>query len=423
MNTDVAIIGGGIVGCATAYNLARAGLAVTLIERGAIAGEQSSRAWGFVRQQGRHEAEIGLAALASEMWETLGRELQADLEFVRGGILVPAETDDDMARFEHSATLGARAGLSTRMLTPGELAAQMPELAGRWKGALYTAEDAHAEPRKTTEAFAHAAERLGARLLPNTVVTGIETTAGAATAVLTRTGAIKAGAVLCATGIGTSALLRPLGIDLPIQPVRTAVCETEEIRHFTRTAVWGPDASFRPTQHGTFYIGTGYRHTGTSCDISLDTLRHIKAFWPTYRANRRLVQPRFGRESALQIARSLSAHRFDPLPEPLVDQALTARIKAAFTTMLPGLSNLGIRRAWAGRIDMTPDVIPIIGAAAEIRNLYVAAGFSGHGFALGPATGRLLAELIRTGRPSLDLSPFRLSRFAEGAARYQPHAL
>jgi glycine/D-amino acid oxidase-like deaminating enzyme len=423
-SADVVVIGGGIVGCATAYYLAKRGVSVVVLERGGIADEQSSRAWGFVRQQGRHDSEVPMAAEASRVWLELAGELQADLEYVRRGILVIAETPEDMARIEDGARVAVRHGLNTRLLTAGELAAMLPELKGPWKSAIYTEGDGHAEPRKVTEAFARAGERRGAKFLTGTTAMGIELTNGRVSAVATRKRTIRAGAVLCAAGIGTPAILGSLGISLPLQVIRTFVGETNATKPFTPMAGWGPYVSFRPTQRNTFTIGTGYRDTGTEYDITPSSFRHMKYFLPTYRENWRYVRPRLGREFFTDLTQTLRGRIAEkPEPEPPITQARMDFVERHFYQLFPHLTGLGLRRRWTGRIDMTPDLLPIMDRFERPAGLHIGAGFSGHGFALGPVTGRLLSELIADGRPSLDLRPFRSSRFKEGEFAASPNAL
>jgi glycine/D-amino acid oxidase-like deaminating enzyme len=417
---DAVIIGGGITGCATAWNLACRGVQVVLMERGSIGSEQSSRAWGFIRQQGRHPAEVPMAALASRLWETLSGELQADLEFVRGGILTPAETEEDEARMATAVAVGAANGLGTRMLTREEVAALLPQAKAPWRSAAYTAIDAHGEPRKATLAFAEAAVRRGAALFENAGVTDIEVSNGRIASVGTVRGRVRTGAVLVATGIGTAPLCRSLGISLPIQGMRVSVAETAPTRHFTDLAAWTPYCSFRATRRGTFVIGGGYRGQVSDIDLTLDGLRHARLFLPLLKGNHKLTRFRLGRAFLRSLAGAIQS---GPSPEPRPNLATVAWNVARFRDIFPHLAELGIQRRWAGITDVTPDLIPIIGPVPNVDGLFIAAGFSGHGFALGPASGRLLAELITKGRASLDLHQFRLSRFAEGDIQRSPHAL
>jgi glycine/D-amino acid oxidase-like deaminating enzyme len=134
---DVAIVGAGIMGCATAWHLATRGIKVAVFERSEIAAEQSSRAWGFIRQQGRHEAEVPLASEANRLWvEITSRYGEASTGFTPGGILVPAETADDEARIADALAVARRLGLATRLLNGAEIRDLVPQLAGDWRSGL-----------------------------------------------------------------------------------------------------------------------------------------------------------------------------------------------------------------------------------------------------------------------------------------------
>src|SRR5688500_3838355 len=170
---DVVVVGAGISGCAAAYYLARRGVRVIVVDKGAVAGEQSSRAWGYVRQQGRHPAELPLMAESMRMWRELTAEI-GDLEFVQGGNLVLAQTEEDRARLANAERVATEHGVRARIISPRELRDVVPALAGRWTGGLYCPDDAHAEPATATHAYARAAVEAGAEIRTGCAVEGIE---------------------------------------------------------------------------------------------------------------------------------------------------------------------------------------------------------------------------------------------------------
>lgn len=423
--TDVAIVGGGIVGCSTALALAESGLRVTVFERGRVASEQSSRAWGFIRQQGRHEAEVPLAAEANRLWGELTARYGAEsTHFTRGGILVPAQTEADEERVLSGLEVARQFQLQTRVLTRPQLAALIPELAGDWRCGLYTAGDAHGDPGVSTRTIAAAARAAGVLIHEEQPVLAVETRGGAVAGLRTATGRCEAPVVVLAGGIGTPVLARGMGLHLPIQVIRSSVGHTVAAAPFTEVAVWGPRTAYRPRPDGSFTIGNGYRGVGADYDITLNSLRGLRHFLPAYRQNRRLLRLRLGREFLHQSRAALGGPAaMHPLPEPRPNAAKVAQNLDQFRRLFPHLGPIALQRSWAGRIDLTPDVIPIIDRPDPGRALFVATGFSGHGFALGPAVGRQLAEWITRGRPSLDLAAFRLARFTDGTANRAGQAL
>ncbi len=415
-SVDVAVVGGGITGCATAWHLAARGVRVALFERTEIAAEQSGRNWGFIRQQGRHEAEVPLAAEANRLWvEITARYGAARTGFTPGGILMPAETADDERQIGEGFDVARRLGLDTRLLNAGQIRDLIPELSGTWRSGLYTAGDAHGEPALSTRTIAYAARDAGASVHERSSVLAVETQAGRILGIVTSAGRCAAQVVLLAGGIGTQALAKPLGIELPIQVIRSSVSQTVAATPFTRVAMWGPKVAFRPRADGSFVIGNGYRGAGPDYDLTIDSFAHLRYFLPAYRRNWRQLRLTLGAESFHRLHAHIGRKSaMDALPEPLVNSKKIAHNAAAFRALFPHVGNLDLARTWAGRIDLTPDVIPIIDQPVAAPGLFVAAGFSGHGFALGPSVGKQVAEWIIKGRPLLDLSAFRLSRFGEG---------
>ena len=416
---DVVVVGAGIIGAASAYALARRGVRVVVLEGGDVAGEQSRKNWGFIRQQGRDPAEVPLMMEANRIWRGLEQELGADLEWVQGGNLALAADRARLARFEEWLPVARQHGVDTRLLRPRDLPAVVPGLGGRWLGGLYTPDDGHADPGKSTDAFVRAAEARGAAVHLACAVEGLAASDGAVTGVLTERGEIRARRVVCAAGAWSWRLLRTAGLILPQRWVRGTVARTTPAPALTACAVWGPGVAFRQRKDGSFNIAAG---GALDHDVTLDSLRQLRFFLPNAWKNKAHFRFHVGRPLLRSLAAALpgSAAGRRPLSrdrgvEPAPNPRKVRRALAELGRVLPALPRLDIAQSWAGYIDATPDLVPVLGEVPELRGLVVATGFSGHGFAMGPIAGRLVSELIVDGKASLDISAFRFSRFAEGA--------
>jgi len=419
-DADVVVVGAGIVGCASAYYLARRGVRVVVLDRGSVPGEQSRKNWGFVRQQGRDPLEIPLVMEANRMWRSLPTQLGADIEWIAGGNLALAADEARMARLETWLPVAREFGLETRLLRAHELASVVPGLGGHWAGGMHTPGDGHADPEKTTDAFARAAAAHGAAVELDCAVQAVETHAGAVSAVVTERGTIRASTVVCAAGAWSARLARTLRLSLPQRWVRGTVARTTPAPPVTACAVWGPGVAFRQRRDGSFNIAAG---GALDHDVTLDSMRQVRFFLPNYWKNKSMFRFHVGRPLVMSVAAALprSAGRRQPLVwdrgvEPIPNRAKVRQSFFELRRVLPGLpADLAIARSWAGVIDATPDLVPVLGEVPDVRGFLLATGFSGHGFAMGPIAGRLISELVVDGKTSLDISGFRFSRFAEGA--------
>ncbi|MFQ5872228.1 MAG: NAD(P)/FAD-dependent oxidoreductase [Dehalococcoidia bacterium] len=416
---DVVVIGAGIAGCATAYYLAKRGVNVVVLEKGSIGDEQSSRAWGFVRQQARSPRELPLMMTCSKIWGNLSQELNTDLEWVQGGALAVAGDEQTMERIRQWADVSKDFGLDTKILSGREIKELIPVMEGPWLGGMYTASDGHAEPGKVTNAFARAAQENGAVFRTNCAAEGIDVTNNKITGVLTEKGTITTPVVVCAAGAWSHKVARMVGLSLPYRVVRASVVETQPTEHLTRIALVGPGVAFRQRPTGSFYVAPG--PGGTDYDVNLDTFRDIRFFLPNFRRNRKLFRIHVGTELIKDVLRSMpgSSARRHPFAhtvgvEPKPNRKFLDRAIGNFRGLFPSLASLGVQRYWAGRIDATPDAIPVLGEVDRPKGFIFATGFSGRGFGMGPITGLLVSELIVDGRPSLDIHNMRHSRFREG---------
>jgi glycine/D-amino acid oxidase-like deaminating enzyme len=422
-NFDVVVIGGGIVGCAIAYHLALRRARVIVIEQAGIAAQQSSRAWGFIRQQGRHSAEMPLAARACEMWVNLEEELDADLEYVRSGILLAAEGPADETRLKAAMEAAHASGIRSDLVDAREISKLLPNAHHDWTLGLFTPGDGHAEPVKACVAFAVAAKRLGVVFKEHTLVRRLQRSASGVVSVVTADGVFQAKEIVVAAGVGSAELMRTVGISIPVQPVRASVAQTNRSNVKLTVPVWSPGVAFRPKRDGSFYVSNGYRGIDAEYDIGLHSFKHLGRFIPTFLANRAVMQISLGRESFHTIRHQLLSGSLSiPNDDPEINQKLVAQNLRAFFRVFPELEGLGAQRTWAGRIDATPDLVPIM-SRCGLGNVLLVAGFNGHGFALAPAVGEIISELVLDGRSSLDINAFRLSRFSEGPLDRQSGAM
>jgi sarcosine oxidase subunit beta len=370
---EVVVIGGGISGTAAAYELAGAGVNVTLVEKGSVASMASGWTLAGVRQSGRHPAEVPLAMAAVKRWGTLSEELGAEVEYRQDGNLRLARTPDEVPIIRGIVEEQRALGLSLDYLPNNAAVREVaPVLADSIEGASYCPTDGHANPVATVEAFAAAATRRGARIRTGERVLSIGTAGGRVTGVQTETQRIPADAVVVAAGVYSDRLLAPLGLDLPLNVSLTAVVQTVPVAPMLRQVLGVAQANFAGRQEAS----GRFRFTGG----------RLPWTWPPHALGTESVMPPIGGIQEL-LGRSVE--------------------------IIPALADIPIARVWAGLIDNTPDVLPVIERASEIEGLIVAAGFSGHGFCLGPITGRLICELLTRGQATLPIEPFRRARFAD----------
>ncbi|MFO1049991.1 MAG: FAD-binding oxidoreductase [Geminicoccaceae bacterium] len=416
---DVVIIGGGIIGACAALHLAQRGLSVALCEKGEIAGEQSSRNWGWVRKQGRDPRELPLIIESLRQWQGLNEVVGAETGFRTSGILYGIETDADMAKQEEWLSHARLYQLDSRIVGKDELARLLPGADGRFKGALYTASDGRAEPQQAAPAVALAARRLGAKVLTNCAVRTVEREGGKVAAVVTEKGRIRTGAVVLAGGAWSSLFLGNLAVRLPQLTVINSVLRTAPMKDGPQAALWMDRYAFRRRLDGGYTIANGAANLH---ELAPDSFRFLKDFIPALQVEWRSHQLRVGRrflQEARFRTRWTGEERTvfedirvnDPAP---VRRSLTAAL-ADLSRDFPVFARAQVVQEWAGRIDVTPDIVPVISPVDAIPGLVVATGFSGHGFGIGPGAGRLVADLVMGRDPVVDPSPFRLSRFLDGS--------
>ena len=282
-SADVVVIGGGIAGSAAAYALAKKGLSVALLDKGRIGGEQSSRNWGWCRQQHRDLRELPLAMKSLEIWGDLGRELGVETGFRRTGLIYVTTRPADLAQWE-AWTLRARDHqMHSRVLSGAEARAMTPGSKVDWIGGVRSPTDGRAEPSLAGPAIAEGARRLGVTIHQDCAARGLETEAGKVSGVVTEKGAIRTQAVLCAGGAWSGLFCRRHGIRLPQASVRSTSFATTAAPAVIEGGLSMPDVTIRRRLDGGYTVGLGGRGL---VELSPQGLLYARAFWPTFKKRR-----------------------------------------------------------------------------------------------------------------------------------------
>ena len=414
----VVIIGGGIIGVSAALSLAQKGVSVVLCEKGDIAGEQSSRNWGWCRKMGRDPRELPLIIESLRLWGHMNETVGAETGFRVTGIAYLCDTAEEEASRAAWLDHAREYQLDTRMIGAEETARLLPGSARRYRAALYTPSDGRAEPQKAAPAIAAAARRLGATILTRCAARGVESQAGRVAAVVTERGRIACDAVLLAGGAWSRLFCGNLGLDLPQLKVRSSVLRTERLDGGPETAASGAGFAFRKRLDGGYTVANLY---ASAAEIVPDSFRLFADFWPLWRSGQPRVHLRLSRRfgEEWRTPRRFPLDRPTPFeavrtldPEPIT--AVNDRALAALRRSFPVFREARVAQQWAGMIDVTPDAVPVISPVAALPGFFVATGFSGHGFGIGPAAGRLAADLVTGDAPLVDPAPFRFKRYRDG---------
>ncbi|MDR0884796.1 MAG: FAD-binding oxidoreductase [Clostridiales Family XIII bacterium] len=370
--SDVIIIGGGIIGCATAYYLSKRNLTVTVLEKKIIGEGGSSRNGGGVRQSGRDPRELPLAMYAVEhLWPNLSEELGSNVEYYKKGNLRLGKTEAHRTILDGLTKRAQAVGLDVEMIDYDEIKKINPYISDEVQCASWCPTDGHANPLLATLAFYKAARKNGVCFITGEDVTGIRKYKGAARYVDTSENTYEADTIVVAAGYESRAILNTLGLDVPMNRMLHEALVTEVQPKMFEQMLGTAEADFygHQSEHGSFVFG------GT------DLLDEFTA------------------EGSRPVTNSLKA-----------PSACRGIIK-----YFPNLKDTKVVRTWAGFMDITLDHVPVIDKADEVPGLVVACGFSGHGFGISPAVGLAISELIVDGESSIDISGLRYGRFKTAA--------
>jgi sarcosine oxidase subunit beta len=376
-SADIVVIGGGVVGCSTAYNLAKLGAGkVVVLEKNYLASGSTGRCGAGMRMQWGTETNCLLSRESVKMLSHLPEllDVNVDIEFTQNGYLMPAYSKKMAEQFKQNLLLQNSLEIPARWLSPEESLEIVPFLNTQGMfGATYCAEDGHCNPFKVTEAYAQAARKLNVEIYTDTEVKGIVTKNGKVISVRTNQGDIQTDTVVNAAGGYAKTVGRMVDIELPIFPERHEILVTEPVEPTMGPMVMSfyHNLYCQQSPHGSFIMGIGHPNEPESYNI--------KSSW--------------------QFLRDMA--------ERLVE-------------ILPPLAGLNIVRQWAGLYDMCPDRTPILGNSPSLSRFFTAAGFSGHGFMISPITGQLMAEMVMGKPTAFPIQMFDAGRFERGELFVEP---
>ncbi|AZD36127.1 Opine oxidase subunit B [Pseudomonas chlororaphis subsp. aurantiaca] len=374
--SDVLIVGCGLMGSAAAFFLRQRGQSVTLLERDQIGQYASGVNFGNVRRQGRYLGQLELANRSWALWKRLPELIDDDLEFIASGHMRVCYREDEIAELEAYAAAPEARQLDLKIYRGRELHERFPFLGPDVKGGSYAPHDGHANPRLAAPAFARAAVRAGARIEERTEVAEVQKVGGGFRVGTTDGRQFSAERLLITAGAWGQKLSEQFGEPVPLDTNGPQMAVTEPVPYALPTVIGVytkiPEEViyFRQIPRGNIIIGGGYRSK------------------PDMLTRRAQVEPRSILNQIQQMRR-----------------------------LLPGVGNLNIIRVWSGIEGYLPDSLPIMGPSGQVDGLYYAFGFCGHGFQLGPGVGDVMAELIATGSTSTPIEPFSIRRFAGTTAQ------
>ena len=391
---DVLIVGGGVIGCAVAYELAKEGLRVTLLERAGLCAGASGANGALIWPQAMHRGvALDLTLACARLFPTLGEELGADIEYRRTGGMVAIETEAQWAQMTEYVAGQPAVGLHAELLDGAEARRREPLLAPDLRGAVFAEHGGTINPFRLTLGYAHAARVRGATLVTGTEVLSLLRRGDRIAGVRTLTGDVESGVVILAGGAWSGPLAATANLRVPVTPRQGMVVVTEpapfRLRHVLKpiksdrdmwrfSQPWPPDAPGKPgydpnlppgkgmgmaqTVTGNLVIGSTSRFVGLDRSPTLAGIRYVL-------------------ESARRIA--------------------------------PAIGQLRMLRTWAGFRPYTPDGLPLLGHAPGVDGLVLATGHDGSGIGMSPVSARLVAAAVTKADPPLPLEPFDPRRFAD----------
>jgi glycine/D-amino acid oxidase-like deaminating enzyme len=419
---EIVVVGGGLIGLLSACELAARGAGVLVLEKDDVGFEQSARSVAAINLPGGSPTgrADSIFRVSADEWSTFEErwDCVVDLNDEGWHILVADDEDERGLEIDRSIWRETSGYGDSTLLEPGAARERFPQLDGPFR-ALEVRHGGHVDAVGVMGALRMVASRLGVEIRRDTLVTGFDRSGGSVTAVRTGDSSVPCGTVVVSAGVWSSQLCDLLGLHIPMQRVRAPAAETGPVPRgsipgFLRGASFGA----RQNRNGTVRITGGYRYSAMLHDLSLRDFRDLRLWAPPLWQNRKDVSFRLdpkllAAELRCGWARLRSGNHSTVVPQDYNPSARPRDRRGQLRDLgrfVPALQGARILRAFAGVIDLTPDLEPVIGRVPGLENAYVSTGFSGHGYIYGPGACRGLAGLVLDGDPGVDLAAYRPER-------------
>ena len=367
---DVVIVGGGVMGTSAAFHLAEAGISVLLCEKNELASGSTSKAAGGVRANFSDEFNVALGARSLDLFAKFNQRPGYEIDLHRSGYLFALSKSEDVTLFEKSTQIHKKFGVESRMLTPAEAGKISPLLnTSDLLACSFTPNDGHCTPESVVLGYAGGAKKLGANVITNVEVTGINSHGGEITSVSTSMGEIKTTTVINCAGVWSPKIASMVGLDLPVTPYKRELVITEPL-----------DDSFADLPN--------------QMPMTIDYSSSL--YWH-----------REGKGLLMGFSDKTTQPSFDLKKDP----QFLEKLGAIANNRAPRLMNVGIGKGWAGLYEVTPDHNAILGEYKKVSRFFYATGFSGHGFLQGPAIGEILRDLYLGKQPFVKIDRLSADRF------------
>ncbi len=419
--SDVVIVGAGVIGISAAWALQKLGLSVVVCEKGRVAGEQSSRNWGWIRQTGRDPAELPIMMESISLWQSIAADTaDNNLMFSQQGVLYLADNPKKIERFEAFVELAKAHGLHTQLLSAAQAQDKVKTYTGKVLGGLFTPSDGRIEPWGAVPALARACQTAGITVREDCAVRTIEQTNGSVSHVITESGSIKTKKVLIAGGAWSSLLARQSGVTFPQLSVTSYVIRIDDAPGLVEGNMADNGLGICKRLDGGYNVAlTDYHQFG----IGPDAFRYFMQFNQAARHSFGDTDFKFAAPSdspdSWRTQKKWRSDQVSPFEKnrvlnPPAQEHVTTKMTQRLHERFDDIESAKVTHAWAGMIDTTPDFVPIMDES-NVAGLYLATGFSGHGFGIGPGAGKVMANMISGNPINHDIERFRFTRFSDGS--------